>query len=190
MPRPSARKQLVDNAYDRFHALGYNACGVQEIADAAGVPKGSFYNHFASKEAMLREVIDRYCEDSHIDMLEDTSKPPLERLRAHFDHLAKPYYTNGFTKGCLLGNMATEMSDANEGVRDVIEGALKHWSDVVASVLREAQASGQLASDVRPKVLGRYLVSSWEGAVLRMKASKSRAPLDDFFAVTFGMLLA
>ncbi len=190
MPRPSVRKQLVDSAYDRFHALGYNACGVQEITDGAGVPKGSFYNHFTSKEAMLREVIARYREDSRLEMLDDTSKPPLERLRAHFEHLAKPYYTNGFARGCLLGNLATEMSDSNDGVRDVVDDALKHWSDAVAAVLREAQAAGQLASDVRPKVLGRYLVSSWEGAVLRMKASKSRVPLDDFFTVTFGILLA
>ncbi len=190
MPRPNVRKQLVDTALDRFHALGFNGCGVQEITDAAGVPKGSFYNHFKSKEAMLCEVIDHYCAYSRLEMLEDKATPPLKRLRAHFEYLAKPYYRNGYERGCLLGNLSAEIADTSSDVREVVDGAFRRWSDAVASVLQEAQAKRQLPSELRPKMLGRYIVSSWEGAVLRMKAVKSRAPLDDFFSVTFGLLLA
>jgi TetR/AcrR family transcriptional repressor of nem operon len=190
MPRPGVREQLVEAALDRFHALGYNGCGVQEITDAAGVPKGSFYNHFKSKEAMLCEVIERYCADSRVEMLEDTSTPPLERLRKHFEYLAKPYPRNGYERGCLLGNLSAEMMDASSEVREAVDGALKRWSDAVAAVLQEAQAEGQLRPELRPKVLGRFIVSSWEGALLRMKAAKSHGPLDDFFSVTFGVLLA
>ena len=41
MAKLSVREKIVAAAAERFHALGYNACGVQEIVDAAGVPKGS-----------------------------------------------------------------------------------------------------------------------------------------------------
>ncbi len=189
MPRPSVRKQLVDAALDRFHALGFNGCGVQEITDAAGVPKGSFYNHFESKQAMLCEVVEHYCATSRLEMLDDKTVPPLKRLRAHFEYLAKRHHRNGYQRGCLLGNLSAEVAGTNRDIREVVDAALERWSDAVTSVLQEAQADGQLRSEIRPKVLGRYLVSSWEGATLRMKALKSRTPLDDFFSVTFDLLL-
>jgi len=50
MAKLSVREKIVAAGAERFHALGYNACGVQEIVDAAGVPKGSFYNYFKAKD--------------------------------------------------------------------------------------------------------------------------------------------
>ncbi len=116
--------------------------------------------------------------------------PQLKRLRGHFEYLAKRHHGNGYQRGCLLGNLSAEVADTNRDIRKVVDDALQRWSDAVTSVLQEAQAKGQIRAELRPKVLGRYLVSSWEGALLRMKALKSRAPLDDFFSVTFGLLLA
>ncbi len=57
MARSGVRDKIVSAAADRFHALGFNACGVQEIVDAAGVPKGSFYNYFKAKELLALEVL-------------------------------------------------------------------------------------------------------------------------------------
>ena len=60
MARPNVRERLLDAGVEIFHRCGFNGCGVQEITEAAGVPKGSFYNHFASKEALGAAVLDRY----------------------------------------------------------------------------------------------------------------------------------
>lgn len=60
MPRPSSREEVVAAAQDRFHRRGYHASGVKDITDAAGLPKGSFYNYFASKEDMAIETLRRY----------------------------------------------------------------------------------------------------------------------------------
>jgi len=62
VPKLSTRQKIVSAAFDRFHALGYTACGVQEIVDAAGVPKGSFYNYFKAKELLAVEVLGTYWE--------------------------------------------------------------------------------------------------------------------------------
>jgi TetR/AcrR family transcriptional repressor of nem operon len=66
---------------DRFHAVGYHACGVQEIVDSAGVPKGSFYNYFKAKELLAVEVLGIYWKNIAIDMLSNKSKAPVERIR-------------------------------------------------------------------------------------------------------------
>lgn len=60
MAKPNVRERLLDAGVEAFHRRGFNGCGVQEITEAAGVPKGSFYNHFASKEALGAAVLDRY----------------------------------------------------------------------------------------------------------------------------------
>lgn len=82
------RQHLIATGLRVLHAQGFNGCGVQEITDAAQVPKGSFYNHFDSKEQFGAEVLGRYWEDrlSRAQrVLSDESRPPLERLRTYFD---------------------------------------------------------------------------------------------------------
>ena len=81
------REKIVSAAIDRIHALGFSACGVQEIVDKAGVPKGSFYNYFKAKELLALEVIEIWAKGSKREMLADVRLPPVERLRQHFEFL-------------------------------------------------------------------------------------------------------
>src|ERR1700680_3017685 len=105
------RERIIEAALDRFHTLGFNACGVQEIVDHAGIPKGSFYNYFKSKELLAVEVLKAYAEGSGRDMLSDKEVAPVQRLRAHFEFLASRYARFGYGKGCLIGNIAAETSE-------------------------------------------------------------------------------
>ncbi len=57
VPRQSVRPQLVEAALEQFHSRGFHNCSVDDITRAAGVPKGSFYNHFASKDALAVEAL-------------------------------------------------------------------------------------------------------------------------------------
>ena len=87
MAKPNVRERLLDAGVETFHRRGFNGCGVQEITEAAGVPKGSFYNHFASKEALGAAVLDRYWQqraDTTLRILEDGDVRPTERLRRYF----------------------------------------------------------------------------------------------------------
>jgi len=59
MPRPNVREKIIDAGLKVLIEKGFNGCGVQDITAAAGVPKGSFYNHFESKEALGGEVVER-----------------------------------------------------------------------------------------------------------------------------------
>ncbi len=70
-----------------LHARGFHASGVQDITDAAEVPKGTFYTHFDSKERFGAEVLGRYWErraDRALAILSDETRSPMERLKAYF----------------------------------------------------------------------------------------------------------
>src|ERR1700733_9076984 len=100
----TVRDKIIEAALDGFHALGFSACGVQEIVDRAGIPKGSFYNHFKAKELLAVEVLKAYANGSRREMLSDKAVPALARIRGHFEFLASRYAGFGYSKGCLIGN--------------------------------------------------------------------------------------
>jgi len=186
----SARDKIVNAALDRFHALGFNACGVQDIVDAAGVPKGSFYNYFKTKELLALEILDIYGQGSKREMLSDKNVPPVKRLRAHFEFMASRYEGFGFGKGCLIGNLAAEMSENTPLLRMALAQSLKRWTELVAAAIRDGQADGSIAADLDVPEVARFLINSWEGAVVRMKIVNSGQPLDDFFSIAFPLLTA
>src|SRR5580698_323858 len=89
MGRPSLREKLASSAVETLHANGFNGCSIQDITDAAGVPKGSFFNHFENKEDLAIDALRRYLEGSRSEMLFDESVAPLERLKNHFTFLSE-----------------------------------------------------------------------------------------------------
>lgn len=189
MARASLRENIVDAALERFHAQGFNGCSVQDITEAAGAPKGSFYNHFKTKELLALEALARYREESRMGMLFEGDLPPVQRLRAHFEFLAERSEGWGFTRGCMISNFAADMADDYPVMREALDETLVRWSGAVASLLRQAQAAGDLAKDKDPDLAARFLINSWQGAVTRARLTKSRAPLDDFLTCAFELIL-
>ena len=82
MPRHSVRDVIVETALGEFHRIGYAACSVDTITRAAGVPKGSFYNHFKSKEELAVEVVAKYTAEAEWNGVTDPELTPLQKLRA------------------------------------------------------------------------------------------------------------
>jgi TetR/AcrR family transcriptional repressor of nem operon len=197
MPRASVRDQLIESALEVFHARGYNGCGVQDIVDAAGVPKGSFYNHFDSKEALGVEVVHAYTalvgayvvEAGAAEILSGEGTP-LERIRAYFEAVIEQNVSCGVRKGCLLGNFATELAPHSAEIAKAVTDALDSWSAAIAQALAQAQEAGELSNDADVDALARYLVDGYEGAAARAKLIGDRAPMDEFIQTTFDFLLA
>lgn len=189
MARLSVREKIVGAAAERFHVLGYNACGVQEIVDAAGVPKGSFYNYFKAKELLAREILDNYWAGAELDILADKSIAPLERLRRHFQHIASRYKKFGFENGCLVSKFMHEASDSTPLLRADLRRQVARWTALIAEAIREGQADRSISTSIDAETTARFLIESWGGVTGAMKLAVSRAPIDDFFAVAFGALL-
>jgi len=91
--------------------------------------------------------------------------------------------------GCLLGNFGTELSSQSPLVRERVAEAFARWCDKIARVIGEAQRASAVSRSVSPKALAEFVVHAWEGAMLRAKVEKDRAPLDLFLRLTFSKIL-
>jgi TetR/AcrR family transcriptional repressor of nem operon len=182
------REKIVDAAVDRFHALGFSACSVQDIVDKAGLPKGTFYNYFKAKELLALEVLEVYGKNCERETLSDKTLAPLDRIRNHFEFMAARFARSGYDKGCLICNFAAETSDTMPLIREALDQSLNALSELIEVAIREAQSEGSVTTDLDAGMVARFLTNSWEGAVIRMKVVNSREPLDDFFSIAFSLL--
>jgi TetR/AcrR family transcriptional regulator, transcriptional repressor for nem operon len=190
MVRPNVREKIVDAGLKVLIEKGFNGCGVQDITDAAGVPKGSFYNHFESKEALGAEVVERYGRNNpRRAALADTSIPPLQRLRAHFERLNEAYSSARFGRGCLLGNFSAELADQSQLIRERLAELYLSWSTDIATVIAEAQANGSICTRTAAADLAAFLLDAYEGALLRARVEKSGRAFDRFMTVAFSQIL-
>ncbi|WP_096084938.1 TetR/AcrR family transcriptional regulator [Agaribacterium haliotis] len=162
---------------------GYNGTSVKDIVDAAGVPKGSFYNYFASKEQFALDAIDSVAEDARAyakQALGDENQCAVQRLRAFFSSGIDCAAGNDFKVGCFLGNMCQEMADSSDVIRARLDQILNAKTRLIAQVIEQGQAQGSLSADMPALAAAEFLFNAWEGALMRAKAAKSRQPLDAF----------
>ncbi|MEJ1975620.1 MAG: TetR/AcrR family transcriptional regulator [Acetobacteraceae bacterium] len=116
-----------------MHAQGYAATGVQSILEEAHVPKGTFYNHFESKEAFGAEVLDAYSQSGQDKLrvfLGNRDIAPLARLEAYFDDRIEAFRASDFNRGCLLGNFSAEAADHSAVIRQHLQKHFAGWSDI------------------------------------------------------------
>ena len=191
MPRPSLREQLLAAGVETLHRRGFNATSVQDITDAAGAPKGSFYNHFESKEALAVEAVRAYRQrgKKRLAILQDVKLSPLRRLRKYFESMNAAVVEAGFSAGCLLGNFGAELSGQSPLVREQVAEAFDLWSEALAAVIAEAQKDGSVSRGLPPKALAEFVIHAWEGAMVRAKVEQDKAPLEQFLKVIFGKVL-
>lgn len=183
------REVLLRAGVEALTEKGFTATGLDEILGRVGVPKGSFYHYFESKEAFGLELIARYGEffirkiDRH---LRNTALSPLERLRAFVEDAKTGMARFDFRRGCLIGNLGQEMGALPESFRERLQHTFEQWQSRFAQCLAEAQDAGELSPEVDVHQVAAFFWIGWEGAVLRAKLERSQAPLalfaDFFFA--------
>ena len=190
MGRPSAREGIVQAGLKCLVEKGFNAVGVQDITDTAGVPKGSFYNHFESKEALGVEIVERYgANQTRREILTDPSVPPLQRLRRHFDRISALFAESHFKRNCILGGFSAELANQSETIRESLRKLYGQWTKDIEATIAEAQIKGEIANKTKASDLAAFLLDSYEGALLRARVERSRKPFDRFMKFAFGQLL-
>jgi TetR/AcrR family transcriptional repressor of nem operon len=186
------REKLLDQGVAMLMNQGYHGTGLQEILDAVQIPKGSFYNYFASKEVFCAEVIQHYIEPFIIQLQRHLENPDIDGLTAlknYFNELIFELENNQFKGGCLLGNLMGELGDNSEICRTALQSAVNHYQDLIKKGLLKAQKEGLARTDLSAEMMADLLVNTWQGVLLRMKIEKSVAPLqsccdsllDDYF---------
>jgi TetR/AcrR family transcriptional regulator, transcriptional repressor for nem operon len=190
--KPSHREKILSEGLRVVHERGYAGASVRDIVAAAGVPQGSFTNHFASKEAFCLEILDLYFSDVRATIqrtLRNDSLPPLVRLRAYVDAQIKYLNRIGWQNGCLIGNFSAEASDHSEMIRKRLVKIFEEIRQAVAYCLKAAVKSGELSRKTDCDELGGFIVASLQGAILQSKAERRAVPIERFKHLIFSTLL-
>ena len=192
MPKPSHREKILTEGLRVVHERGFAGASVRDIVQAAGVPQGSFTNHFASKEAFGLEVLDLYfargCELMR-ETLRNDALPPLQRLGAYIDATKDRLNKNGMRSGCLYGNFTAEASDHSEILRQRLVEIFAEVQASVAYCLRAAKEAGELPPSLDCDEIAAFIVSSLQGANLLAKAERSPVPVERFKQILFSTVL-
>ena len=177
------RQALVRAGVIALTEKGFAATGIDDVLTQVGVPKGSFYHYFASKEAFGAELIDSYAAyfDHKLDRwLGDRRQPPLGRLHDFMADARRGMQRHDYRRGCLVGNLGQEMAALPESFRARLIEVLLGWQQRLRVCLEEAQVAGELAAGHDCAQLAGFFWIGWEGAVLRAKLERRAAPLDCF----------
>jgi len=192
MAKTSSRESIIKHGARLVHSRGYNNTGLADILQAAGVPKGSFYFYFRSKDEFGLALVDYYWEFIRAmgeTYLSDTGIPPLERFKGFIDAYHKIFEGMNHNCGCPIGNLMQEMSDLSDDFRKKVGDVYSRMQGFIAQLLEEARDRGDLSSEVDPARTAQFIMNSWEGAIMHMKLVKSSEPLKVFKQMVFERIL-
>ena len=173
-------RRLVAAGLELFLGQGYNATGIQQLTDRAGVPKGSFYNHFESKEAFAAIIIAKYAEwlrRSWAHMMRSAPAEPMAAIRYIFGEMIAYHERAPRTVGCLVGNFAAEIAVSSPACRKNLAAAQLAWRRRLSGLIALGQTTGEIRADIDATTLSALTWSAWEGAMLAMKVEGSTRPL-------------
>lgn len=192
MARPSHRQKILCEGMRVVHERGFAGASVRDIVRAAGVPQGSFSNHFASKEAFGLEVLELYFAESQAladATLRNTGLTPLARIAAYIDASIDRQRGDGMRNGCLMGNFSAEMGDHSEPIRQRLAQMQAEMQAALAACVAAAAAAGEIAPDSNAEALAGLIHAGLQGATLIAKTERSAAPLERLRDVLFATVL-
>ena len=193
MKRSDKREQLIEAGKQIVIKQGFNAASLNEILAVAEVPKGSFYYYFASKEEFGLAIIDRFAE-KYSQKLQQYLKDPdfsyLIRLRNYLEAGIAEMQLSQCQDGCLMGNLAQELSSQNELFRHRLTTIFLQWEQAFANCLNSAKAAEEFAPKQDTSVLARFVLSCWQGAILQSKLAHSTTPMEECIETLFATVIS
>ena len=184
--RESKKDHILCNGIDVMLAHGYNGTSVKDIVDASGVPKGSFYNYFDSKESFAVEALSKVGNDSLDFIRGHFSKQNIsthEKFASFFNALQNFACDQGYSGGCFLGNMSQEMADNSEQIRHKLKFVVSQKVRIFQDALDQAKENGEILESIDTSAMAEFIYNAWQGTINRMKTEKSCEPYTAFMAI-------
>lgn len=191
-PYRDTREHLLDTGEAVFRGKGFAAVGLAEILGEAGVPKGSFYHYFKSKEAYGVDMLVRYFQRYEVQseaLLFREGVLARDCLMDYFQ-LWSRHDGRDCQQSCLAVKLSGEVSDLSEPMRVALVAGMKKVQAGLARTIRAGQADGSLAAVLEPEALAASLYTLWVGAELLAKVQRSSAPLQQALRQTQAMLVS
>jgi len=181
--RSKTREEIIRKGAELIHAQGYNATGIQQILQASGIPKGSFYFYFKSKEDFGREIIDHFTSiigNIFTRYLNDSKMPPMRRFEKLFEYYESAFQKTGCSLGCPIGNLSLELADGNDRLRKHLKTVIEKLISHIESCLEEAKKDRSIPAALNTADAASSIFHGLEGAILHMKVVKNIGPFQIF----------
>ena len=178
------KAELIRSGLEQLTENGFASSGIDQILKKVGVPKGSFYHYFSSKEDFGLAVIDSYASyfAKKLDKyLLDEAYTPLERISNFVENAKLGISRHEFKRGCLVGNLGQEADLLPLSYREILINIFFDWQKSVANCLTAAQINGDISTNANCDLLAECFWVGWEGAVSRARLVQSTQPLDNYF---------
>jgi TetR/AcrR family transcriptional repressor of nem operon len=190
--KQDTRQALLEAGMKIMLEKGYTNTGIMEVLSSVGVPKGSFYHFFESKEDFALAIIAAF-DDMYTTkvskFLNDPSVPPLRRIKNYCLDVKKTLAEQQCRKGCLVGNLSQEMSDQSEVLRAALSKVMAKRRDLLANCIKEGQKLGEISNAHSADEWAELVQCGWDGAVLRTKTRKELEPIEVFIKLMFDTVL-
>jgi TetR/AcrR family transcriptional repressor of nem operon len=181
------RRSILDAARRIVVARGYAAVGINEVLAAAGVPKGSFYHHFGSKDAFGEAMMKSYFDDYFATMdgiVADTGASAADQLMQYWQYFYDTQTADNCQGGCLVVKLGAEISDLSESMRIATQAGTTEIVNRIERMIANGVADGSVSVDDSPRTTAEALYDLWIGASMLAKIHASPAQLDRALAVT------
>ncbi|MFJ5265658.1 TetR/AcrR family transcriptional regulator [Streptomyces sp. NPDC088387] len=185
--KTDTRRSILDAARRIVVAKGYAAVGINEVLAAAGVPKGSFYHHFSSKDAFGEAMMKSYFDDYFAVMdriAADTGASAAEHLMRYWQYFYDTQAADNCQGGCLVVKLGAEISDLSEAMRVATKTGTAEIVDRLEKMIARGITDGSLAVGLGPREAAEALYDLWIGASMIAKIHGSPGQLDRAMAVT------
>ncbi|MGC9543998.1 TetR/AcrR family transcriptional regulator [Streptomyces sp. UG1] len=185
------RRVILDTAQRIMARKGYSAVGINEVLAEAGVPKGSFYHYFASKDAFGEAILKSYFADYLTDMdrvLAHSGQTAGERLMAYWRQWRETQGLEECQGKCLAVKLGAEVADLSESMRLALKEGTSAIVDRIERTIADGLEDGSLSVDGEPGDVAQALYDMWLGASVMAKIHRSLTPLDTVTAATRRLL--
>ncbi|WP_326835334.1 TetR/AcrR family transcriptional regulator [Amycolatopsis rhabdoformis] len=185
--KAETRKTLLDAARRIVLAKGYAAVGINEVLADAGVPKGSFYHWFSSKDAFGEAMMKSYFDDYFATMdriVAQREKSSAEHLMQYWQYFYDTQAADDCQGGCLVVKLGAEIADLSEAMRVTTKSGTAEIVDRIERMITDGITDGSVSVVDTPRATAESLYDLWLGASMIAKIHGSAGQLDRAMAVT------
>ena len=174
------RQHIIDVAKTLMTHKGYTAVGLMEVLTTAGVPKGSFYHYFRSKEEFGQALLEEYFQEyiGRVDIVMAAQGTGAERLIGYLSYWAKTQAFDHPEEKCLVVKLGAEVCDLSEDMRSVLEAGTALIIQRITRCVEQGMADGFITSTQNAETLAESLYQLWLGASLLVKVRNTTAAFE------------
>ncbi|TYB33995.1 MAG: TetR/AcrR family transcriptional regulator [Flexistipes sinusarabici] len=170
--------KILDSTIELIFQKGIEATSISDIITKIGMSKGSLYFHFPDKQTLISEALSRY-EKSFFEFINMSlqGNSPGEKMETFFESVMSMHESKNYSGGCIFGNTALEMADKNDSFSEKVKYVFNRWISILSSIIKDAQKTGEIRSDMDSQILAGFIVSSVEGGIMLSRLAKKGEPL-------------